>query len=81
MSKCEKLLERIRNLDKGLRFEELQKVLERIGYKLDAPVSGSSYRTFRKQGAMPVTIPKHKPLKKVYIGIIRDVLIREGVIK
>ena len=81
MSKYEKLLERIHNLDKGLRFEELQKVLERIGYKMDAPASGSSHRTFRKQGAMPVTIPKHKPLKKVYIGIIRDVLIREGVIK
>ena len=63
MSKYEKLLAKISRLDKGLRFEELAKVLEDLGYAMEAPASGSSHRTFRKEGSMPVTIPKKKPVK------------------
>lgn len=35
--------------------------------KMNAPRSGSSHYTFRKQGRMPITIPKHEPIKKVYV--------------
>ena len=80
MSKYEKLLMRIKNLESSVRFEELQKVLENLGYHIDAPASGSSHRTFRKLNTIPITIPKHKPLKKVYIRLVRDILVREGVI-
>jgi predicted RNA binding protein YcfA (HicA-like mRNA interferase family) len=59
MSKWDKLITRICNLSKDLRFDELRKVLESYGYEMNAPRSGSSHYTFRKQGCMPITIPKH----------------------
>ena len=53
MSKWDKLITRICNLSKDLRFDELRKVLESYGYEMNAPRSGSSHYTFRKQGCMP----------------------------
>lgn len=64
MSKWDKLLARICSLSKDMRFSELQKVLESYGYEMQAPKGGSSHYTFRKPGAMPITIPKHEPIKK-----------------
>lgn len=32
-----------------------------------SPKSGSSHYTFRKAGKNPITIPKHEPIKTVYI--------------
>ena len=52
MSKWDKLITRICNLSKDLRFDELRKVLESYGYEMNAPRSGSSHYTFRKQGAV-----------------------------
>lgn len=77
MSKWDKLLERICSLSNELRFSELAKVLESFGYKLNAPRSGSSHYTFRKQGCMPITIPKHEPIKKVYVEMVRNVVEKE----
>ena len=57
MSKWDKLLERICNLSKNLRFDELRKVLESYGYEMNNPKGGSSHYTFRKQGCQPITIP------------------------
>ena len=57
MSKWDKLITRICNLSKDLRFDELRKVLESYGYEMNAPRNGSSHYTFRKQGCMPITIP------------------------
>ena len=59
MSKWDKLLKRISNLSKDLRFDELRKVLESYGYTMYSPRSGSSHYTFRKIGCQPITIPKH----------------------
>lgn len=50
MSKWDKLIVRICNLSKDLRFDELKKVLESYGYVMNTPRSGSSHYTFRKQG-------------------------------
>ena len=49
MSKWDKLIIRICNLSKNLRFDELRKVLESYGYEMYAPRSGSSHYTFRKK--------------------------------
>ena len=65
MSKWDKLLERILNLSKDLRFEELRKVIESYGYVMSAPRSGSSHYIFRKPGCNPITVPKHEPIKVV----------------
>lgn len=78
MSKWDKLIMRIYNLSKNLRFTELQKVLESYGYTMSAPRNGSSHYTFRKQGCMPITIPKHEPIKKVYVEMVRQIVESEA---
>ena len=47
MSQLDKLIQRIRALDKNMRFDELRKILECYGYRMGCPASGSSHRTFR----------------------------------
>lgn len=74
MSKFDKLLQRIKNLDKNLRFEEVKKVLEAYGYVMTAPNSGSSHYTFRKKGCTPITVPKHKPIKIIYVQMIKSIV-------
>ena len=74
LSSWDKLLARILTLSNDLRFEELRKVLEEFGYTMKAPRSGSSHYTFRKPGCQPITVPKHEPIKKVYVEMVRDVV-------
>ncbi len=74
MSKWDKLLSRICNLSNDLRFQELRKVLEDYGYEMNQPKGGSSHYTFRKQGVAPITIPKHEPIKKVYVEMVKEVI-------
>ena len=74
MSKWDKMIARICGLSKDLRLDEPRKVLESYGYELNAPKSGSSHYTFRKSGAIPITIPKHEPIKKVYVEMVRQVI-------
>ena len=78
MSKWYKLIARICNLSKDLRFTELRKVLESYGYEMNAPRRGSSHYTFRKPGCMPLTIPKHEPIKKIYVEMVRQVVESEA---
>lgn len=78
MSKWDKLLARICRLSNDLRFDELRKVLEAYGYTMDAPRSGSSHYTFRKPGSQPITVPKHEPIKKVYVEMVKNVVESEG---
>ena len=74
MSKWDKLLARICSLSKDLRFSELRKVLEGYGYEMNSPRSGSSHYIFRK----PITIPKHEPIKKVYVEIVKQIVESEA---
>ena len=78
MSKWDKLLEKICTLAKDLRFDELCKILESYGYEMHAPKKGSSHFTFRKKGCQPITIPKHEPIKKVYVEMVKQIVEREG---
>lgn len=78
MSQWEKLLRRILLLSKDLRFDELRKVLESCGYQMFSPRSGSSQYTFRKPGCMPITIPEHEPIKKIYVEMVRDIVESEA---
>ena len=78
MSKWDKLIKRICNLSKDLRFAELRKVLESYGYEMYAPKRGSSHYTFRKQDCMRITIPGHEPIKKVYVEMVRNIVESEA---
>ena len=77
MSKWEKLLRRILTLSKDLRFDELRNLVESNGYVMTAPKSGSSHYTFRKPGSNPITIPKDEPIKRVYVEMVRDVVLED----
>lgn len=74
MSKWEKLLSKICLLSKDLRFQEIRKVLESYGYKMYSPKGGSSHYTFRKDGCNPITIPKHEPIKKIYVEMVKQIV-------
>ena len=78
MSEFDKLIQEILSLSKDLRFQELKKVLEFYGYVMTAPNSGSSHYTFRKAGCNPITIPKHEPIKKVYVQMVKDIVEAEN---
>jgi predicted RNA binding protein YcfA (HicA-like mRNA interferase family) len=77
MSKWEKLLQKILALSNDLRFDELRKVLESYGYIMQEPRGGSSHYTFRKPGCTKITIPKHNPIKRVYVEMVKDVVENE----
>ena len=77
MSQWDKLSERLFMLSPDLRFEELRRILESYGYIMTSPRKGGSHFTFRKHGYSPITIPKHKPIKKIYIEMVREVVERE----
>ena len=77
MNKWEKLLAKILSLSNDIRFDELRKILESYGYVMCSPRSGSSHYTFRKSGKNPITIPKHEPIKKVYVEMVREIIEEE----
>lgn len=78
VTKWDKLIAKILTLSKDLRFDELRKVLESYGYEMHAPRGGSSHYTFRKPGCQPITIPKHEPIKKVYVEMVRQIVESEA---
>lgn len=43
----------------------------------NSPSSGSSLHTFRKKGCAPITIPKKDPIKRVYVEMVRNVVLEE----
>ena len=61
-------------MSKDLRFDELRKVLESYGYEMVAPRGGSSHYTFRKPRSQPITIPKHEPVKKIYVEMVKQIV-------
>ena len=77
MSGWDKLISRLYTLDRSLRFEELEKILIRLGYRESQPSGGSSHFVFRKSDRRTITIPKHNPIKPVYINIVKDAAERE----
>jgi hypothetical protein len=67
MSQRDKLFEKIKNNPKNVSFEELAKLLELFGFRQRRQTSGTSHYHFFKEGCEPLTVPKHKPLKSVYV--------------
>jgi len=71
MSQWNKLVDEIMKLNKNVRFEELAKVLIRMGYTQGQPKGGSSHYIFRKKGTPPISLPKATPMKRAYIELVR----------
>lgn len=68
MTQREKLLERIRSNPKDVRFEDLDKLLQWYGFECRS--SGGSHYVYKKKGCRPITIPRHKPVKTVYVKMV-----------
>lgn len=77
MSQWDKLINKLMKSSKDMRFEELQKILESYGYDKHETGSGSSHCTFRKKGHKPVTIPRHNPIKRIYIELVKAIVEEE----
>ena len=77
MTKMQKLKDRLYNLDTSLRYEQLAQILRNNGYEAKETGGGSSHITFRKRGCNPITIPRHNPIKKAYLEIIRNAVKEE----
>ncbi len=65
MSQKEKLLRAIRNNPTNVRFEDLRKILESIGYT--AVNRGGSHYVFAKENCETLTIPYRRPVKVIYV--------------
>ena len=78
MSRWEKLIAKILSLDKDMRFDELCRVLESYGYTMTMPKGGSSHCIFRKPNCNPITIPKHEPIKVVYVKMVKNIVESEN---
>ncbi len=78
MSKWEKTVARLMTVDASMRFEELERILLHLGYEERETHGGSSHVTFRKDGKNPITIPRHHPLNKVYINLVKKVFEEEN---
>lgn len=73
MSKLDKLLRRLGTLPQDMRFEELDTILRRFGYVPTETRGGSRHITYRKNG-QSITIPRHTPIKRCYIRLVRDAI-------
>ncbi len=40
--------------------------------------AGAVITLFRKSGCMPITIPKHEPIKKIYVEMVRQIVESEA---
>lgn len=74
MSTFDKLLERIKSLDKNLRVKELIIVLESLGYTWKQPGKGSSHYIFRKPNSPKIVIPSHGTIKVIYVKKVKELL-------
>lgn len=70
MSKVEKIIFKMKQKPNGIRFVEIQKVLEANGYVMKK-TTGTSHRQFINKTGDVITIKYENPLKAVYV---KDVL-------
>jgi predicted RNA binding protein YcfA (HicA-like mRNA interferase family) len=75
MSKKDKLIDFIKNNPKNVRFEDLKKILENIGYV--ARNRGGSHYIFIKENSTPITIPYKRPVKIIYVKQVIRILEEE----
>lgn len=75
MSRKEKLLQRLKSRPKDFSWDELQRVLEGLGYELvKQGKTGGSRRRFIHDTAPPITLHKPHPGNIVKLYAIDDVL-------
>ena len=82
MAKADKLLARLLRgtSDANFTFADLRRVLLRLGFEERLPGGGSSHHTFAHPAVPSIlTVPKHKPLKPVYVRKARALITEYGL--
>ena len=73
-----KRIKKILESQKDVEYSAIKQILEEFGYKETQSKGGGSHYVFRKIRSKPITIPKHKPVKKVYIkDVIKELALEE----
>ena len=75
MSKKDKLIEAIKNNPKNIKFEDLKKILEDLGYT--ANNRGGSHYVFTKKDSTSLTIPYKRPVKVIYVKQVISIIEEE----
>ena len=70
-NRIDKLVEKVRESIKNVRFDDLKKILEAINYECIKRNTGS-HHTFRKKGYLPIVIPKANPVNQAYVRIVLE---------
>ncbi|HAU32015.1 MAG TPA: toxin HicA [Desulfotomaculum sp.] len=78
MGKLEKLLQKIKNNPKQVRFDELDKILIRSGFEKRQPRGGSSHYYYTK-GPLMISVPYRQPyILTTYVVAAIKILERMG---
>lgn len=72
MSQKDKLLKAIRNNPKNVSFQEIKKLLEGHGFVCHD--GKGSHFVFKREGFSPVSIPRKKPIKAVYVHQVINII-------
>ena len=83
MGKKEKLIERLKSKPKDFTFDEMQNLLELLGFEMSNKGKTSGSRVKFKMGHVPISLHKPHPRKellKYQINIVLEVLEKEGLI-
>ena len=75
MSKKDKLIKAIKNNPTNIKFEDLKKILEELGYS--AINRGGSHYVFTKNNSISLTIPYKKPVKVIYVKQVIQIIEEE----
>ncbi len=76
VSKKDKLIEAIENNPKNVKFEDLKKILENLGYA--AVNGGGSHYVFSKKDSVSLTIPYKRPVKVIYVKQVIRIIEEEN---
>lgn len=74
MSKLEKLLEKIKNNPKAVRFDELDRILTAAGFVRRQPKSGSSHYVYQRE-EKTICVPFRQPhVLRIYVELAIELI-------
>ena len=74
MGRKEKLITRLRSVPKDFTFDEMQNLLELLGFEMSNKGKTSGSRVSFKNGNVPIVLHKPHPRKELLEYQIKDVL-------
>jgi predicted RNA binding protein YcfA (HicA-like mRNA interferase family) len=75
MAGDERLIRKMKQGPKNIRFEEVDGLLRRQGFEVGQPEGGSSHYTYRREDGINITVVKpHGNKKTVHPKAIRQIL-------